>query len=111
MPIARFVLAPFYAVALACAAIATKVEWVRGSDVGFAPSSSPEVGAADVPVWIVRLTGRFVDLRTPPGVPAQVLGAGFHLVDDATGEIVGRGGRGQPAGGAPQSPSRLTKGR
>jgi hypothetical protein len=87
----------------------TAVECVHGRDVGLA--SPPPAPDATAPYWIVRMTGRFVNLRTPPGVPAQVFGSGFYVIDDASGEAVGRGGSGPALGGTTESPARLIKGR
>jgi hypothetical protein len=82
----------------------TRIECVRGADIG-------QSNAADAPFWIVCMTGRFVNLRTPPGTPAQVMRSGFYVVDDATGAVVGFGGSGSPEDGASQPPSHLEKGR
>lgn len=43
-------------------------------------------------VWTVRMHGRFVNLRTPPGVPAQVTDRGFVEIEDATGHAIAWGG-------------------
>ncbi|MEB2343191.1 MAG: hypothetical protein OZ948_00435 [Deltaproteobacteria bacterium] len=61
----------------------TALECVRGDDIGRAGSTAP--------FWIVRVEGHFVNLRTPPGCPAQVAPEGFYVIDDATGSMVARG--------------------
>jgi hypothetical protein len=64
-------------------------------------------------VWYVRARGHWVNLRTPPGVPAQSFdGEGFLLIDDADGFITGRGASPDPGSPVPIIEMRpLQKGR
>lgn len=64
-------------------------------------------------VWIVRIHGRFVNLRTPPGVPAQVTDRGFVEIEDATGHAIAWGGMRPsfPRLANPREGQRLEKGR
>lgn len=60
----------------------SKAEPQTGSAVG------PEASRA---YWVIRATGPFYSNRTPPGKPAITADAGYFIVDDLTGEIVGMG--------------------
>jgi len=82
----------------------TAVRCARAADVGM-HHLGPEAL-----LWIVRVEGRFVNLRTPLGCPAQVASKAFHMISDATGEVVAWG----LSGGRFRGPcdfDRLRKGR
>jgi hypothetical protein len=82
----------------------TAVRCARAADVGMR-----HLGP-DALLWIVHVEGRFVNLRTPLGCPAQVASKAFHVISDATGEVVAWG----LSGGRFRGPcdfDRLRKGR
>jgi hypothetical protein len=87
--------------------VVRSVECVNGSEIRSA-FSHPSM-KSDSPIWIVRMTGRFVDHRTGLGSPSKVSSSAFYIVDDGTGEIIMFGTSGGHAGRS--DPFRLKKGR
>lgn len=76
----------------------TSIECIRGTE--FRSAMTGATGAdADDPLWIVRMTGRFINYRTPAGVPTQARRTGFYVIDDTSGDVVayGSGGDGLSA--------------
>lgn len=62
---------------------------VSGADL---PKVDPHLSPDPYPLlWVVRASGAFVAGFGPPGAPPIQGGAGYYLIDDATGNIVGMG--------------------